>query len=152
MQIDHHDDAGASGTLHRRVDAREVRIVERALGRFDRTPVDRQPQEIEAEGAHALTVVGGQRGNRFECDAPVVERRVEHAVDPRVDAVKQRDPALIIAEVRAVGGERRRTRRRRVAACRDSEDECPPHDHQFATPRAQFAHHELSLFFFATPA
>src|SRR5262249_32888522 len=92
-----------------------------ALGRLDRAPVDRQPQEVEAERAHPGAILWCERGDRLERRAAVGERHVEHAGDPRVDPAEQRDPTLVVAQVRAVRGQRRRGGRR--AAARDETDQ-----------------------------
>ena len=106
MEIDHHVDARIAGAAHRRLDAIEIGLVVGAARRLDAAPVDRQPQEVEAELAHAAAIGGLERRDGLERNATVGERHVEHTLDTCVDTAQDGDPSLLVAKMSPVGGER----------------------------------------------
>src|SRR5262249_10659281 len=98
VEVDEDEDAAPRAQVDDRRDAIEVAAIVLPGRGFERAPVDREPEQIEAEAAHALGVAGVEHRDGLERQASVVEGDVEGALRPRVHARERELAAALIAE------------------------------------------------------
>src|SRR5262249_39730164 len=98
MEIEDDQNAAPLAELHDSCDPGQVAgVVPSGLG-LERAPVDRQPEQVESEGTHALGVALIEGGNVLERQASVREGDIEDALRSRVHAPQCDLAAPLIAQ------------------------------------------------------
>src|SRR5262249_17206380 len=98
VEVDEDEDAASRAQVDDRRDAIEVAAIVLSGRGFERAPADREPEQVEAEAAHALGVAGVEHGDVLERQASVVEGDVEDALRPGVHAPERGLAAALVAE------------------------------------------------------
>jgi hypothetical protein len=122
VPVDEHVDPVRAAHVEHLAQARDVALLEgtrRLVARLERAPVDREAEEVEAEGAHATRVLVGEVGDLLERRAAVVEGHVEEPFHARVHAPEHHDASGVVDQELTARPQGREACERLARAVRD---------------------------------